>query len=96
MTKVFLHCSILLVCFQRNPDIKLYGLPWTFPGWIGGGVFNPFINRTATVRYIINWIQGAWQHHGLSIDYIGVSVVFLVRLRQIKFCCGVLILISIL
>ena len=69
---------ILLVCYQRNPGIKLYGLPWTFPGWIGGGVFNPFINRTATVRYIMNWIQGAWQQHGLTIDYIGVCCLFAV------------------
>jgi len=57
---------------QRNPDLKLYGLPWTFPGWVGGGVYDPFHNRSATVRYIINWINGAWKFHGLKIDYIGV------------------------
>jgi hypothetical protein len=20
---------------KRNPDIKLYGLPWAYPGWVG-------------------------------------------------------------
>lgn len=64
-----------LVCTQRNPNVKFYGLPWTFPGWVGGGVFNPFINRTATVRYILNWINGAWNEHQLRISYIGVSLV---------------------
>jgi hypothetical protein len=58
---------------QRNPEIKLYGLPWTFPGWVGGGVLNPFINRTATVEYTMNWITGALKNHGLRMNYIGVS-----------------------
>jgi galactosylceramidase len=57
---------------KRNPDIKFYGLPWTFPGWVGAGKFDPFANRTATVRYIMNWIDGAWRQHGLKINYIGV------------------------
>ena len=21
---------------EINPEIKLYGLPWAFPGWVGG------------------------------------------------------------
>jgi len=66
------HVCCCVLFSQRNPEIKLYGLPWTFPGWVGGGVFDPFYNRTATVRYIMNWINGAWQFHGLKINYIGV------------------------
>ena len=25
----------------RNPNIKLYGLAWAAPGWIGGGTSGP-------------------------------------------------------
>ena len=58
---------------QRNPDIKLYGLPWVWPGWLGGGKFNPYSNITNTVKYITNWITGAKKTHNLTIDYIGVA-----------------------
>ena len=57
---------------QRNPDIKLYGLPWVWPGWLGGGKFNPYSNITNTVKYITNWITGAKNSHNLTINYIGV------------------------
>ncbi len=57
---------------QRNPDIKLYGLPWTWPGWLGDKEFNPYSNITNTVRYITNWITGAKEVHNLTIDYIGI------------------------
>lgn len=58
--------------FQRNPNMRFYGLPWNFPGWIGQGTFSPYTNRTKLVEYIMNWIQGAKDVHGLDIDYIGV------------------------
>ena len=68
---LFFFSDVLTV--KRNPNIKLYGLPWVFPGWLGGDDFNPFHNRTNMVTYIMNWIKGAQEVHGLSIDYIGVS-----------------------
>jgi hypothetical protein len=74
---------------QRNPDIKLYGLPWTFPGWVGGGVLNPFINRTATVEYTMNWIKGALLNHGLKINYIGVgriNILHCLEIHYLDFC----------
>lgn len=58
--------------FQRNPKIKLYGLPWDFPGWIGKGSQNPYSDVHVLADYIYRWINGAKVHHNLTIDYIGV------------------------
>ena len=58
---------------QRNPNIKLYGLPWGFPGWIGQGSRDPYLNPTITADYVIRWINGAKVHYNLTIDFVGVS-----------------------
>ena len=58
---------------QRNPDIKLYGLPWGFPAWLGNGTGSPYGDPSRLATYVINWVKGAKQVHGLHIDYIGVS-----------------------
>jgi O-glycosyl hydrolase len=50
----------------RNPAIKLYGLAWGAPGWIGGGNFW----STDMVNYVLSWL-GCAKQHGLSIDYLG-------------------------
>ncbi len=50
----------------RNPNIKLYGLAWAAPGWIGGGRFW----SQDMVRYIMSWLDCA-KTHNLSIDYLG-------------------------
>ncbi len=60
----------------RNPNIKLYGLAWGAPGWIGttGATVYDTSNRFWSldmVNYYINWIKGASTHYGLTIDYIG-------------------------
>jgi hypothetical protein len=52
----------------RNPDIKLLALEWTAPGWIGNGL--NFWSQD-NVDYLVKWIQGARQYHGLTIDYVG-------------------------
>lgn len=57
---------------KRNPNIKLYGLPWGWPGWIGNGTMNPFENPKVTVDYTMKWIAGARKYHNLTIDYIGI------------------------
>jgi hypothetical protein len=60
----------------RNPNIKLYGLAWGAPGWIGttgAPVFdsnNRFWSQDM-VNYYIAWIKGAKSHYNLTIDYIG-------------------------
>jgi hypothetical protein len=51
----------------RNPNIKLYALAWSAPGWLGGGNFF----SQDTINYLINWVQHAQTDHGLHIDYLG-------------------------
>ncbi|XP_067657033.1 galactocerebrosidase-like [Haliotis asinina] len=63
---------LMLEAKKRNPNIKLYGLPWNFPGWIGNGTQNPYQNLDVLANYIQKWIQGARDVHGLTIDYIGI------------------------
>jgi galactosylceramidase len=56
----------------RNPEIKTYGLPWAYPGWVGNGTGSPFAaNGTLTSKYILNWVKGAKTEYGVDIDYIG-------------------------
>jgi hypothetical protein len=50
----------------RNPNIKLYGLSWGAPGWIGNGNFW----STDMINYLLDWL-GCASSHGLSIDYLG-------------------------
>ena len=50
----------------RNPHIKLYGLAWTAPGWIGHGNFW----SQDMIDYLMTWM-GCAKGHGLSIDYLG-------------------------
>ena len=51
---------------RRNPNIKLYGLAWTAPGWIGNGNFW----SQDMVNYLMTWVDCA-KSHGLKIDYLG-------------------------
>ena len=65
----------------RNPEIKLYGLPWAFPGWLDpnssatvkadAGHFMADSNLTQIAEYVVEWVKGAKDHHGLHIDYVG-------------------------
>ncbi|MGV9352828.1 ricin-type beta-trefoil lectin domain protein [Streptomyces misionensis] len=50
----------------RNPNIKLYGLAWGAPGWIGNGNFW----STDMINYLVSWL-GCAKQHGLTIDYLG-------------------------
>ncbi|MET9618422.1 ricin-type beta-trefoil lectin domain protein [Kitasatospora indigofera] len=50
----------------RNPGIKLAGLSWGAPGWIGNGNFW----SQDMIDYLISWF-GCADQHNLSIDYIG-------------------------
>jgi len=60
----------------RNPNIKLYGLAWGAPGWIGttGAPVWDTNNRIWSqdmVNYLIAWIKGAKSQYNLTIDYVG-------------------------
>ncbi len=50
----------------RNPGVKLYGLAWGAPGWIGGGNFW----STDSINYLLDWL-GCAASHGLTVDYLG-------------------------
>jgi galactosylceramidase len=61
----------------RNPDIKLYGLPWGWPGWLDPSATadksakNAFADPDTTANYTLAWLLGAKREHGLVIDYVG-------------------------
>ncbi|XP_071090487.1 galactocerebrosidase-like [Haliotis cracherodii] len=57
---------------KRNPDIKLYGLPWGFPGWIAAAPQDPYVDPQQTATYIVKWVQGAKMHYNLTIDFLGI------------------------
>jgi Glycosyl hydrolase family 59/Ricin-type beta-trefoil lectin domain len=49
-----------------DPNIKLYGLAWGAPGWIGGGNFW----STDMINYLVSWLNCA-SSHSLTINYLG-------------------------
>ena len=48
-----------------NPRIKLYGLQWSAPGWVGNSVFT-----AADRTYLLDWL-GCAKNAGLTISYLG-------------------------
>ncbi|BFY97613.1 hypothetical protein BsWGS_00653 [Bradybaena similaris] len=63
---------LMIEAKKRNPNIKLYGLPWGFPGWIGQGTSSPYTNASVLADYIVRWIAAAKAVYKLDIDYIGI------------------------
>jgi galactosylceramidase len=57
---------------KRNPNIKLYGLSWAFPAWVGNGSGSPYKYPNLTANYTANWILGAKSVYNLDIDYVGI------------------------
>jgi hypothetical protein len=53
---------------KRNPKILLDALEWGAPGWIGNGNFFSRDN----IDYLVQFLKGAREAHGLNIDYIGI------------------------
>lgn len=57
---------------KRNPSIKLYGLPWAWPGFLRAGGDNPLLDNTnQTAEYVAAWVAGMRDAHGLRVDYVG-------------------------
>lgn len=53
---------------RRNPRILLDSLAWGAPGWIGGGnYYSPDL-----ADYIVKFLKGAQEAHGLEINYTGI------------------------
>jgi len=62
---------------KRNPALKLYGLPWGWPGWLDPSASatvqakNAFADPKVTANYTLAFLLGAKNVHGLHVDYIG-------------------------
>jgi len=52
----------------RNPDLKIYGLSWGAPGWVGEGSNNFFTD--SAYPYLLDWL-GCAKKHNLNVDYLG-------------------------
>ncbi len=52
---------------RRNPNIRFGALAWAAPGWIGTS--DVWTSNFQT--YLLNWLRGARDTHGLTIDNIG-------------------------
>jgi hypothetical protein len=50
---------------QRNPNIKLYGLTWSAPAWVGSSFYN-----ANGIQYILDWL-GCAKQRNLPITYMG-------------------------
>ncbi|KAH9520075.1 hypothetical protein Btru_059869 [Bulinus truncatus] len=57
---------------KRNPDIKLYGLPWGFPSWLTKDWNNPYTQIDVLADYVVKWVNGAKVHYNLTIDFLGI------------------------
>lgn len=51
-----------------NPALRLYGLQWAAPGWVGNG--RQTVWTAQDIRYLIDWMNCA-RSWGLTINYIG-------------------------
>lgn len=52
---------------KRNPSMVFYGLPWAWPSWVGGSGSSPWTNLSLPVRYIVDWVRGAKEEHGIDV-----------------------------
>jgi galactosylceramidase len=57
----------------RNPAILLSALAWTWPGWVGAGSHSPWTDNNKSVTYLVSWLKGAREVHGLELDYINAD-----------------------
>ena len=58
----------------RNPAIRLYGLPWGWPSYLGGANHSAPLapwNAEATTSYVADWVECAAESYDLTIDFIG-------------------------
>ena len=71
----------------RNPAVKLYALPYSFPGWLGppagarnasavGEAVSPFGDPAATAAYVVAYLQGLTVAYGsvanVTVDVVGL------------------------
>ena len=52
--RVWVELAITTEAKQRNPGLVMYGLPWSWPGWVGGGGGSPSKTLSLPVGYIVD------------------------------------------
>ncbi len=60
--------SIARQAVAINPRLRLYGLQWSAPGWVGHGSNSVF--TSSDIKYLIVWL-GCARRYGLRIGYLG-------------------------
>ncbi len=60
--------SIARQAVAVNPRLRLYGLQWSAPGWVGHGSNSVF--TSSDIKYLIDWL-GCARRYGLRISYLG-------------------------
>jgi Glycosyl hydrolase family 59/Galactocerebrosidase, C-terminal lectin domain len=60
--------AIAAQAVARNPALRLYGLQWAAPAWVGDGTGTVF--TADDIRYLLDWL-GCAARHRLSIGYLG-------------------------
>lgn len=67
--------QLMVEAKKRNPNIKLGGLSWVWPGWLDEvnqpGRKSPWTNINTTATYVVNWLKGCRDVYNLTIDYMG-------------------------
>ncbi len=69
-----IHCnagyglSIARQAVAIDPHLRLYGLQWSAPGWVGHGANSIFTSND--IRYLLDWL-GCAKQNGLKINYLG-------------------------
>jgi Glycosyl hydrolase family 59/Galactocerebrosidase, C-terminal lectin domain len=60
--------AIAAQAVARNPALRLYGLQWAAPGWVGDRQHGLFTGDD--ISYLLDWL-GCAGRHGLRISYLG-------------------------
>ena len=74
---------------KRNPNIKLYGLAWAFPSWVGNSSGDPFKFPELTARYLVEWVAGAKSEYGTLCGSIAGTGAHLAGWRNVMECVSV-------
>jgi galactosylceramidase len=75
--------SMMKEARRRNPQVGLYGLSWSWPGWLAVNSTadtpptppDPQVDAAhdnATADYTIAFLEGAQKYHNLTMNYIGL------------------------
>lgn len=60
--------SIARQAVTINPQLRLYGLQWSAPGWVGHGSNSVFTSND--IKYLMSWLSCA-KRYRLHINYLG-------------------------